>query len=202
MTQPAISLQIQNLEKQLEVAIFDRGGRKAQLTEGGKLLLGYCERILNLCDETCGAIEDLHNLIKKTEINCFLSGENDGYDIYLEIHAGAGGTESQDWADMLRRMYLKWFDKRKFKYQLISEHKGDEAGIKSTTIHNPIRVIRNELPQKKTARLIKVISFVNFLNFSTCQRKSVYNSNSSKEISFPKISIKGLAKGMILYWLT
>ncbi|RPG52833.1 MAG: peptide chain release factor 2 [Flavobacteriales bacterium TMED288] len=79
-------------------------------------------------------IEDLRNLIKKTEINCFLSGENDDYDIYLEIHAGAGGTESQDWADMLRRMYLKWFDKKKFKYQIISEHKGDEAGIKSSTI--------------------------------------------------------------------
>ena len=42
----------------------------------------------------------------------FLSGENDDYDIYLEIHAGAGGTESQDWADMLRRMYMKWFDKK------------------------------------------------------------------------------------------
>ena len=55
-------------------------------------------------------------------------------DIYLEIHAGAGGTESQDWADMLRRMYLKWFDKKEFKYQIISEHKGDEAGIKSSTI--------------------------------------------------------------------
>ena len=53
--------------------------------------------------------------------------------IYLEIHAGAGGTESQDWADMLRRMYLKWFDK-KFKYQIISEHKGEEVGIKSSTI--------------------------------------------------------------------
>ena len=51
--------------------------------------------------------------IKKNEINCFLSGENDDYDIYLEIHAGAGGTESQDWADMLRRMYIKWFDKKK-----------------------------------------------------------------------------------------
>ena len=50
--------------------------------------------------------------IKKIEINCFLSGENDNYDIYLEIHAGAGGTESQDWADMLRRMYMKWFDKK------------------------------------------------------------------------------------------
>ena len=72
--------------------------------------------------------------IKKSEINCFLSGENDNFNIYLEIHAGAGGTESQDWADMLRRMYLKWFDKKKFNYQIISEHKGDEAGIKSSTI--------------------------------------------------------------------
>ena len=72
--------------------------------------------------------------IKKNEINCFLSGENDDYDIYLEIHAGAGGTESQDWADMLRRMYIKWFDKKKFKYEIISEHKGEEAGIKSSTV--------------------------------------------------------------------
>ncbi len=62
VTQPAVSLQIQNLEKQLEIAIFDRGGRKAQLTEAGKLLLRYCEKILSQCDEACGAIEDLHNL--------------------------------------------------------------------------------------------------------------------------------------------
>ena len=67
-------------------------------------------------------------------MNCFLSGENDDFDIYLEIHAGAGGTESQDWAEMLRRMYIKWADSKKFKTELISEHKGDEAGIKSTTI--------------------------------------------------------------------
>jgi peptide chain release factor 2 len=72
--------------------------------------------------------------IKKNEINCFLSGENDHYDIYLEIHAGAGGTESQDWAEMLRRMYMKWFDKKKFKYEIISEHKGEEAGIKSSIV--------------------------------------------------------------------
>jgi peptide chain release factor 2 len=72
--------------------------------------------------------------IKKNEINCFLSGENDNFNIYLEIHAGAGGTESQDWADMLRRMYLKWFDKKSFKYEFISEHKGEEAGIKSSTL--------------------------------------------------------------------
>ena len=79
-------------------------------------------------------IDQLLNSIKKNEINCFLSGENDNFDIYLEIHAGAGGTESQDWADMLRRMYLKWFDKKKFKYEIISEHRGEEAGIKSSIL--------------------------------------------------------------------
>ena len=63
-----------------------------------------------------------------------MSGETDPFDCYIEIHAGAGGTESQDWADMLRRMYLKWADKKKFKVSLISEHKGEEAGIKSSTI--------------------------------------------------------------------
>ena len=62
VTQPAVSLQIQNLEKQLEISLFDRGGRKAQLTEAGKLLLNYCERILNQCQEACKAIEDLQNL--------------------------------------------------------------------------------------------------------------------------------------------
>ena len=72
--------------------------------------------------------------IRQFEIKCFLSDENDNLDIYLEIHAGAGGTESQDWAEMLRRMYFKWFDKKKFRYEMISEHKGDEAGIKSSTL--------------------------------------------------------------------
>ena len=79
-------------------------------------------------------IKILRSEIKKSEIKCFLSSEADPLDCYIEIHAGAGGTESQDWADMLRRMYLKWSDKRNFKSNLISEHRGDEAGIKSATI--------------------------------------------------------------------
>ena len=87
-------------------------------------ILKDCEKKINL----------VFNNLKKNEINCFLSGENDGFDIYLEIHAGAGGTESQDWAEMLRRMYLKWFDKKSFSYEIISEHKGEEAGIKSCTL--------------------------------------------------------------------
>ncbi len=79
-------------------------------------------------------IKELRNIARKNEINCFLSNEADSLDCYIEIHAGAGGTESQDWADMLRRMYVKWSDNKKFRYSLISEHKGDEAGIKSSTI--------------------------------------------------------------------
>ena len=79
-------------------------------------------------------INDLRIKVKKNEIKCFLSDEADSLDCYIEIHAGAGGTESQDWAEMLRRMYLKWADQKKFKSSLISEHKGEEAGIKSSTI--------------------------------------------------------------------
>jgi len=89
---------------------------------------------LSIQNEIFENIKELRHKVKKNEINCFLSNESDTFDCYIEIHAGAGGTESQDWADMLRRMYLKWSDIKKFKSTLISEHKGDEAGIKSSTI--------------------------------------------------------------------
>ncbi len=62
VSQPAVSLQVQNLERQLNVPLFDRGGRRAQLTEAGHLLLEYGEKVLSLCQETCRAIEDLQNL--------------------------------------------------------------------------------------------------------------------------------------------
>lgn len=62
VSQPAVSLQVQNMERQLDVPLFDRGGRRAQLTEAGHLLLGYGEKILTLCQETCRAIKDLQNL--------------------------------------------------------------------------------------------------------------------------------------------
>ncbi len=62
VSQPAVSLQVQNLERQLDVPLFDRGGRRAQLTEAGHLLLNYGDRILALCQETCRAIDDLQNL--------------------------------------------------------------------------------------------------------------------------------------------
>jgi len=72
--------------------------------------------------------------LKKIELLCFLSNENDVLDAYIEIHAGAGGTESQDWAEMLRRMYSRWAEKNKFRVELIHESRGEEAGIKSSTI--------------------------------------------------------------------
>tara|TARA_A100001011_G_scaffold31778_1_gene30732 strand:+ start:2595 stop:3572 length:978 start_codon:yes stop_codon:yes gene_type:complete len=88
----------------------------------------------DLLKELTNNLKELKKGIKKTEIKCFLSNDADSLDCYIEIHAGAGGTESQDWANMLRRMYLKWAESKKFNYNLISEHKGDEAGVKSSTI--------------------------------------------------------------------
>ena len=92
------------------------------------------EKNTGVQNELLKNIKDLKDLAKKNEVKCFLSNEADSLNCYIEIHAGAGGTESQDWAEMLRRMYLKWSSHKKFKSNLISEHKGDEAGIKSSTI--------------------------------------------------------------------
>ena len=88
----------------------------------------------SILSECFKRIEELKIKTKKNETKCFLSNESDIFDCYIEIHAGAGGTESQDWAAMLRRMYMKWSLRKEFKTQLISEHKGDEAGIKSSII--------------------------------------------------------------------
>ncbi len=96
--------------------------------------LAIDENNLSVKNEIFENIKDLSIKVKKNEIKCFLSNEADSLDCYVEIHAGAGGTESQDWASMLRRMYMKWSDNRNFRCNLISEHKGDEAGIKSSTI--------------------------------------------------------------------
>jgi len=88
----------------------------------------------SIINETIESVKDLKIKTKKNETKCFLSNESDSLDSYIEIHAGAGGTESQDWAEMLRRMYIKWATNKEFKSQIVHEHKGDEAGIKSSTI--------------------------------------------------------------------
>ena len=115
------------------------------------------EEIIKDCETK---LDELLKDLKKLEVTCFLSGENDALDIYLEIHAGAGGTESQDWAEMLRRMYLKWFDKKKYSYEIISEHKGEEAGIKSSTLKvsglNLYGLMKNE---SGVHRLVRISPF-------------------------------------------
>ena len=92
------------------------------------------ENNTSIISESLKNLEELRLKTKKNETKCFLSNESDSLHCYIEIHAGAGGTESQDWAEMLRRMYMKWSTNQNFKCQLINEHKGDEAGIKSSTI--------------------------------------------------------------------
>ena len=96
--------------------------------------LAVDESNTTVINDSLKSIEDLKLKTKKNETKCFLSKESDMLDCYIEIHAGAGGTESQDWAEMLRRMYMKWSSNKKFKFQIISEHRGDEAGLKSSTI--------------------------------------------------------------------
>ncbi|MGM9835101.1 MAG: peptide chain release factor 2 [Bacilli bacterium] len=74
------------------------------------------------------------NRLKELEINTMLNGEFDKEDCYLEIHPGAGGTESCDWADMLLRMYTRFCEKNNYKYTILDKQDGDEAGIKSVTL--------------------------------------------------------------------
>ena len=69
----------------------------------------------------------------RRELEAMLSGEADGNDTFLEVHAGAGGTESQDWANMLLRMYTRWAEQHGYKLRLLEESEGEEAGIKSAT---------------------------------------------------------------------
>jgi peptide chain release factor 2 len=71
---------------------------------------------------------------KRREIESLLSGEADANDCYVELNAGAGGTEAQDWAEMLRRMYMRWAEQHGYKVQIIEESEGEQAGIKSATL--------------------------------------------------------------------
>jgi peptide chain release factor 2 len=88
----------------------------------------------NLIDETELDIKKLCAYIKVYQLECFFSGEADNNSCYLEVHAGAGGTEAQDWAQMLLRMYHRWSENHRYSVDIIEESRGEEAGIKSTTI--------------------------------------------------------------------
>ncbi|WP_425277133.1 peptide chain release factor 2 [Nitratireductor basaltis] len=96
--------------------------------------MGEEEGDQSIVSEAEEAIRGLKAEIAERQLETLLSGEADGNDTYLEVHAGAGGTESQDWANMLLRMYSRWADRRGMKVEVLEVHDGEEAGIKSATI--------------------------------------------------------------------
>lgn len=96
--------------------------------------LGEAEGDDEIVGEGLATLERLAKRADADKVQALLAGEADGFDTYLEIHAGAGGTESQDWAEMLQRMYTRWAERRGYKVDLVDYHAGDQAGIKSATL--------------------------------------------------------------------
>jgi peptide chain release factor 2 len=100
----------------------------------GLIELGEEENDQAVVQEAESSLSALHVEVQKREVEALLSGEADGNDTFLEVHAGAGGTESQDWTEMLLRMYMRWAEHNGYKVELIESNAGEEAGIKSATI--------------------------------------------------------------------
>jgi peptide chain release factor 2 len=121
-------------------------------------------------DEAQEMLSALRDKAHKAEIEALLSGEADGNDCFVEIHPGAGGTESNDWAAMLLRMYVRWANQRGYKVDVIEEQAGEEAGIKSATIqvkgHNAYGWLKTE---SGVHRLVRI---------------SPYDSNARRHTSF------------------
>ncbi|TWJ10150.1 peptide chain release factor 2 [Altererythrobacter ishigakiensis] len=96
--------------------------------------MGEAEGEEEVISDGLSSLERLADRADADKVQALLSGEADGNDTYLEIHAGAGGTESQDWAEMLFRMYSRWAERRGFKVETVEYQAGDQAGIKSATL--------------------------------------------------------------------
>ena len=121
------------------------------------------------------AIRELQGQIEKRQIEALLSGEMDPNDTYVEIHSGAGGTESQDWANMLLRMYTRWAERHGFKVELQEYSSGEEAGIKSATLlvkgHNAHGWLKTETGVHRLVRI------------------SPYDSNARRHTSFSSVGV-------------
>ncbi|MBU0585733.1 MAG: peptide chain release factor 2 [Alphaproteobacteria bacterium] len=139
----------------------------------GLIELGEEEGDDDVVAEAEAAIRSLSGEIRARQIETMLSGEADSNDTYLEVHAGAGGTESQDWANMLLRMYTRWAERRKFKVEVLEMHDGEEAGIKSATLlikgHNAFGWLKTE---SGVHRLVRI---------------SPYDSNARRHTSFASV---------------
>lgn len=121
------------------------------------------------------SLKNLLSDFEEMKIKTLMSGEADNNDCFIEIHAGAGGTEAQDWADMLRRMYTRWAEKHNFKIEHIEESEGEEAGIKSATL----KIIGD-----KAFGWLKVENGVHRL-----VRISPFDANAKRHTSFSSITV-------------
>lgn len=120
----------------LDHAITGLKAMEGELADCLELIeMGEAEGDGDIVTEAEAQIEALNGKLATLRLETMLSGEADGNNCYVEIHAGAGGTESQDWAEMLLRMYTRWSDQRKFKSDLVEASAGEEAGLKSATLH-------------------------------------------------------------------
>lgn len=122
-------------QKQLESAVNTVNEISAEMADAIEFIeMGEAEGEDDIINDGLSTLERLADRADADKVQALLSGEADGNDTYLEIHAGAGGTESQDWAEMLQRMYSRWAERRGFKVELVDYHAGEQAGIKSATL--------------------------------------------------------------------
>ncbi len=158
----------------LDDAITSIKGLSQSLEDNiGLIELGEEEGDQSVVQEAEAAIRSMRGEVAARQVDTLLSGEADGNDAYLEVHAGAGGTESQDWASMLLRMYTRWSDRRGMKVEVLEVHDGEEAGIKSATI-----LVKGE----KAYGWLKTESGVHRL-----VRISPYDSNARRHTSFASV---------------
>ena len=122
-------------QKQLESAVNTVNEISSEMADAIEFIeMGEAEGEEDIIKDGLKSLQRLADRADADKVQALLSGEADGNDTYLEIHAGAGGTESQDWAEMLLRMYSRWAERRGFKVETVEYQAGDQAGIKSATL--------------------------------------------------------------------
>ncbi|WP_394727843.1 peptide chain release factor 2 [Altererythrobacter sp. GH1-8] len=122
-------------QKQLETAVKTVNEISDEMADAVEFIeMGEAEGEEEIIKDGLQSLSRLADRADADKVQALLSGEADGNDTYLEIHAGAGGTESQDWAEMLFRMYSRWAERRGFKVETVEYQAGDQAGIKSATL--------------------------------------------------------------------
>lgn len=122
-------------QKRLEDAVNTVNEISSEMADAVEFVeMGDAEGDEDVVKDGLASLEKLAARADADKVRALLSGEADGNDTYVEIHAGAGGTESQDWAEMLFRMYTRWAERRGFKVETVEYQAGDQAGLKSATI--------------------------------------------------------------------